>query len=219
MMKVRNFAAVVAIGALAALPGCSMFGGGNEAQTAAAAPPPAEAPAPAPAPMPSDPQQNALSHSLVRQVQTELKQNHMYSGHVDGIWGPMTRRGVSRYQQKNGLPVSGQLDDQTLHAMQLSAPSSESGGLGGANNSGMNESGSSGGSMDNSSGSMGGTSGSMNNSSGSMGTSGSMNNTSGSTGGTSGSMSGNTSSGSMGGAPPADTTGGAGTGGQAAPAR
>jgi peptidoglycan hydrolase-like protein with peptidoglycan-binding domain len=193
VMKVRNFAAVVAIGALAALPGCSMFGGGNEAQTAAAAPPPA-APAPAPAPMPSDPQQNALSHSLVRQVQTELKQNQMYSGHVDGIWGPMTRRGVSRYQQKNGLQQTGQLDDSTLQAMHLNAPSSESGGLGGTNPSSMNDNSMSGGS----------TGGGM---------------SSGSTGGTSGSMSGDTSSGSMGGAPPADTTGGADTGGQAAPAR
>ncbi len=123
MMKVRNFAAIVAISSLAALPGCSLFGGGgNESQTAAAtAPPPAPAPAPAPAPTASNPEQNALSPGLVRQVQTELKQGHMYRGRVDGKWGPMTRRGVMQFQQANNLNANGELDDQTLSAMHLTA--------------------------------------------------------------------------------------------------
>ncbi|MEO8714007.1 MAG: peptidoglycan-binding domain-containing protein, partial [Acetobacteraceae bacterium] len=128
MIKVRSLSAILALGALAALPGCSMFGGGDH-EMAAAAPAPAPAPAPmAQAPEMSNPQQNALSHSLVRQVQTKLKSNHMYSGRVDGVWGPMTRRGVMRFQEKNGMQGSGELDDATLQAMNLSPAGGMSGG-------------------------------------------------------------------------------------------
>lgn len=149
MMKVRNFAAFMAIGALAALPGCSMFGGGHQ-EAAATAPAPAPAPAPPPAPTAppgSDAHQNEMSHSLVRQVQTQLKQNHMYAGRIDGVWGPMTRRGVTRFQQKNNIATSGELDDATLQAMNLTP-------AGGENNAT-----SGGGSMNDNTGSMNGPGG------------------------------------------------------------
>jgi peptidoglycan hydrolase-like protein with peptidoglycan-binding domain len=118
--KVRDFAAIVALSALVALPGCSMFGGGHEEAAATAAPPPAPAPAPAPTPPPTgNPEQNQMDHALVRQVQRELRTNRMYRGQLDGIWGPRTKQGVTDFQRKNNLPTTGELDDQTLQAMNL----------------------------------------------------------------------------------------------------
>lgn len=140
MIKVRSLSAVLALGALAALPGCSMFGGGEHpAPAAAAAPAPAPAPAPPP---PSNPAQNAMSRSLVRQVQTSLKQQNLYHGRIDGLWGPKTRTGVRQFQQKNNLQATGQLDDQTLQALNITAPSSSNtGGENMGNTSGGNMSG------------------------------------------------------------------------------
>ena len=120
MIKVRSLSAVLALGALAALPGCSMFGGGEQ-PVAAAAPAPAPAPAPMPAPEMGSSQMQA-SHSVVRQVQSKLKAGRMYAGRIDGVWGPMTHRGVMRFQEKNNIQATGDLDDATLQAMNISAP-------------------------------------------------------------------------------------------------
>ena len=144
MIKVRDFAAIMALGALAALPGCSMFGGGNESQpaaTAAAAPAPAPAPAPVPAPPAgSSAEENQASHATVRQVQQVLTQKHMYSGRPDGIWGPRTRRGLIAFQHANNLNASGDLDDATLQAMNITPAGggSASGGMSGGGMSDMN---------------------------------------------------------------------------------
>ncbi|MGA9868004.1 MAG: peptidoglycan-binding domain-containing protein [Acetobacteraceae bacterium] len=140
MIKVRSLSAVLALGALAALPGCSMFGGGEQPAPVAAAPAPAPAPTPAPPP-PSSPQGNEASRSTVRQVQVILKKNRMYSGAVDGIWGPRTRRGLIAWQHKNDLQATGDLDDATLQAMNIAAPAGNSGGMSGggmSNESGAN---------------------------------------------------------------------------------
>ena len=121
MIKVRNIATLVAIGALAGLTGCSALGmGGSSAPQAAAAPPAAPPPAPAPAPAPTP--GSELSHQTVRQIQTALKQNGDYRGRVDGVWGPMTQNGVSQFQQKNGMQATGSLDEQTLQALHVSSP-------------------------------------------------------------------------------------------------
>ncbi|MEO9190762.1 MAG: peptidoglycan-binding domain-containing protein [Acetobacteraceae bacterium] len=128
MIKVRSLSAVLALGALAALPGCSMFGGGEQPPMAAAAPAPAPAPA-MPAPEMGSSQMQA-SHSVVREVQSKLKAGRMYAGRIDGVWGPMTKRGVMRFQEKNNIQATGDLDDATLQAMNISAPA---GGM----NSGM----------------------------------------------------------------------------------
>ncbi len=124
-MKFRDFTAVLALSALVSVAACS--GGQQEAATQPA-PAPAAAPTPPPAPPPSNPQDNQADHDLVRQVQTTLKQNHMYRGRVDGAWGRMTERAVRQFQQKNGLQATGQLDDATLKAMNLQPASSSSGG-------------------------------------------------------------------------------------------
>ncbi len=148
-MKVRNLATLVAIGALAGLTGCSTLGiGGSSAPQATAAPPAAPPPAPAPpAPTPG----NELSHQTVRQIQTALKRNGVYSGRVDGVWGPKTQNGVSQFQQKNGLQATGSLDEPTFQALRVASPAGNSSMGGGSMNSGAP----SGGAMNDNSGAAG----------------------------------------------------------------
>ena len=59
-----------------------------------------------PAPIKSDP--------TVEQVQGILKDLNFYSGTVDGISGPNTRKAIQAYQQKVGLPASGEIDTVLL---------------------------------------------------------------------------------------------------------
>jgi peptidoglycan hydrolase-like protein with peptidoglycan-binding domain len=47
---------------------------------------------------------------VVEQVQGILKDLDFYSGTVDGISGPNTRKAIQAYQQKVGLPASGEID-------------------------------------------------------------------------------------------------------------
>jgi peptidoglycan hydrolase-like protein with peptidoglycan-binding domain len=65
-----------------------------------------QAPVPAPAPVMSDP--------VVEQVQGILKDLDFYSGTVDGISGPNTRKAIQAYQQKVGLNASGEIDSVLL---------------------------------------------------------------------------------------------------------
>jgi peptidoglycan hydrolase-like protein with peptidoglycan-binding domain len=112
-MKLHTYSAILALGSAISLAACS----------SAPKPEPVVAPAvvAAPAPVASNPAQNQASHSLVEQVQTALKQDHLYRGRVDGAWGPHTQRGVAEFQKQHQLPTNGQLDDATLHAMNLQA--------------------------------------------------------------------------------------------------
>lgn len=136
-MRLRSFATVAAVVAPVALMGCSMFGGGQkEAAAPAPAPAPVTAPTPPPAPT-ATPEQNQADQSLVRQVQTMLKHDHEYRGRIDGRWGPMTERGVRQFQHAHNVPVTGQLDDATMSAMNLQ-PSSGN-GMSGSSGSNMNE--------------------------------------------------------------------------------
>ena len=61
-----------------------------------------ERPSAAPAPVKGDP--------VVEQVQGILKDLDFYSGTVDGISGPNTRKAIQAYQQKVGLNASGEID-------------------------------------------------------------------------------------------------------------
>jgi hypothetical protein len=63
-------------------------------------------PATATAPVKSDP--------TVQQVQGILKDLNFYSGTVDGITGPATRKAIQAYQQKVGLNASGEIDSLLL---------------------------------------------------------------------------------------------------------
>lgn len=61
---------------------------------------------PGSAPIKSDP--------VVEQIQGILKNLDFYSGTVDGISGPNTRKAIQAYQQKVGLNASGEIDSVLL---------------------------------------------------------------------------------------------------------
>jgi peptidoglycan hydrolase-like protein with peptidoglycan-binding domain len=69
-----------------------------------------------------------MAPSTLREVQTTLKQDGLYSGRVDGRWGPRTEHAVMAFQQKNGLQASGQLDQPTLTALNIGGGSSSMSG-------------------------------------------------------------------------------------------
>jgi len=54
---------------------------------------------------------------VIAGVQAELQRMGYYRGVVDGSFGPMTRRALVRYQEEQGLPVSGQIDEETLYSL------------------------------------------------------------------------------------------------------
>jgi hypothetical protein len=56
-----------------------------------------------------------FSDNEIRSVQAALRRRGTYSGQVDGILGPDTRRAIEEYQLKNNRPVTGQ-PDQWLNA-------------------------------------------------------------------------------------------------------
>jgi len=60
------------------------------------------------------------SSELVRSAQQSLNDKGYDVGPVDGQLGPSTRNAVSRFQQAQGLPQTGELDSQTLSALGVS---------------------------------------------------------------------------------------------------
>jgi len=60
----------------------------------------------------------ALSPQRVRNVQQALNDNGSDIG-VDGVWGPNTRRALREFQQSRGLNATGQLDAETVAALNL----------------------------------------------------------------------------------------------------
>jgi hypothetical protein len=57
-----------------------------------------------------------FSDNEIRSVQRALRRTGNYSGQVDGILGPDTKRAIQEYQLNNKLPVTGQ-PDQGLNAL------------------------------------------------------------------------------------------------------
>ena len=57
----------------------------------------------------------------VRDVQTRLKAGGFYFGEIDGRYDSETAAGVTRYQIRNGLQITGKLDQATRYALGLSA--------------------------------------------------------------------------------------------------
>ncbi|GJL79722.1 MAG: hypothetical protein NPINA01_27110 [Nitrospinaceae bacterium] len=71
---------------------------------------------------------NLLAGELVRKAQESLVAMGINPGPVDGLWGPLTKRAVTQFQEKEGLPASGRLDDETkkrLFSSLTETPSSE----------------------------------------------------------------------------------------------
>jgi hypothetical protein len=59
------------------------------------------------------------SGGTVADAQQELAKLGYYHGSIDGVVGPETEKAVRWFQSVDKLPVTGQLDDQTLQALQV----------------------------------------------------------------------------------------------------
>ena len=60
---------------------------------------------------------SALANDNVRAVQTKLKAEGFYFGEVDGAFSSDLSAAMTRYQIRNGLEVTGQLDEETSKAL------------------------------------------------------------------------------------------------------
>lgn len=69
----------------------------------------------------SSPRPQALSggwaEENVRLVQTKLREGGFYSGEIDGAYSSDLAAALTRYQIRNGLPITGQLDADTSKAL------------------------------------------------------------------------------------------------------
>lgn len=55
-----------------------------------------------------------LPSSEIRRAQQQLREQGFYHGKIDGTLGPATKQALQQFQQKNGLPVTASLDQQTM---------------------------------------------------------------------------------------------------------
>jgi len=55
-----------------------------------------------------------LAPPAVKLVQQHLRQQGIYTGQIDGQWGPDSQAALERFQQTHGLQVSGQLNQATV---------------------------------------------------------------------------------------------------------
>jgi murein L,D-transpeptidase YcbB/YkuD len=62
-----------------------------------------------------------------RLVQERLQAEGVYAGPVDGELTAQTEAALRQYQQKQGIPVSGAVDEATLKQLQIRLPSSSQG--------------------------------------------------------------------------------------------
>ncbi len=53
----------------------------------------------------------------IKEVQKRLKPLGLYPSRIDGLFGPMTKRGIIKFQKLNGLPVTGEVDGPLLKFM------------------------------------------------------------------------------------------------------
>ena len=60
-----------------------------------------------------------LSRADMQQVQEKLRGDGLYHGRIDGMSGPGTQQALRTFQRKNGLPVTGTPDPQTLSSLQV----------------------------------------------------------------------------------------------------
>jgi peptidoglycan hydrolase-like protein with peptidoglycan-binding domain len=60
-----------------------------------------------------------LARRQIRRVQQALDKNGFGVGRADGVWGASTQAALQNFQTSKGLPPSGQIDQQTLSALNL----------------------------------------------------------------------------------------------------
>lgn len=58
-----------------------------------------------------------LSPERTTQVQQALQRKGFNPGPIDGVNGPMTREAIRSYQDRYGMPATGEIDNQTLYAL------------------------------------------------------------------------------------------------------
>ena len=68
------------------------------------------------------------SGTVVKKIQTKLKNWGYYTGSVDGVFGAKTRSAVRYFQSRNGLTVDGIVGKKTAAAMGITLSSSQSSG-------------------------------------------------------------------------------------------
>lgn len=68
----------------------------------------------------------AITSSELRTAQTKLKRWGYYTGNVDGINGPLTKKAVRYFQSKNGLSVDGIIGPKTAAALGMTLSGSTS---------------------------------------------------------------------------------------------
>jgi peptidoglycan hydrolase-like protein with peptidoglycan-binding domain len=69
-------------------------------------------------------QKQLITKDNLKLVQERLKAEGVYAGPVDGELNAQTEVALRQYQQKQGIPVSGAADEETLKQLQLRLPSS-----------------------------------------------------------------------------------------------
>jgi peptidoglycan hydrolase-like protein with peptidoglycan-binding domain len=67
-----------------------------------------------------------LSPATVRQIQQQLNLLGYDAGHVDGIWGPVSSRAMTNFQQAQGLEPTGRINLRSLTALGISPADSQS---------------------------------------------------------------------------------------------
>jgi His-Xaa-Ser repeat protein HxsA len=65
----------------------------------------------------------AQADPQVRQVQQALKDKGHDPGQIDGVMGPQTKQALESFQQAQGISGSGELDQQTLAALDVQGDS------------------------------------------------------------------------------------------------
>lgn len=65
------------------------------------------------------------AEGTVRAAQEQLRQRGFYFGEADGTAGPETAAAVTRFQIRQGLQISGELDAATMKELGLSAPAAQ----------------------------------------------------------------------------------------------
>jgi peptidoglycan hydrolase-like protein with peptidoglycan-binding domain len=121
MISLREAVAIAAIGMFTACPALAQQNGADTGGTQAGMQ------------SPSEMSGSKMSHGMVRQMQQELKSQGLYEGHVDGRFGPQTRRAVEDFQRSHNLTANGQPDQQTLAALQGNQGAEGAGGAASGN--------------------------------------------------------------------------------------
>ncbi len=116
MIKTSRFAAVLAIGALAATPALAQGSGTNLSTGSNTATNPGQQSANQ---GPARASNQTYGQNRIDQLQTRLQDLGFYHGNIDGRWGPETRRALADFQGQHGLQQTGELNVATASQLGL----------------------------------------------------------------------------------------------------